>query len=114
MTSVTEKALRDTIVTGALANILNLTTRREFKGACDFSLRAFLCDFLVVLVVSNLLHFVVVSIKPTLFVCCYYFSVISEVIVIVVSLGNIGQFRLLFSFLTGLMKTLIPKKLVWN
>lgn len=48
------------IVTRTLADMLNLNTRREHKGVCDFSVRGFLCDFLLVLVVSSLLYFIVV------------------------------------------------------
>ena len=60
---------------------------------CDFSVGDFLCDFLVAVLVSSLLHFILVSIKPTLFVCCYCFSLSSEFMIIIFFQGNIGQFR---------------------
>ena len=46
---------------------LKSNTRCEDKEVYNFSARVFLCDFLVVLVISSLLHFIAVSIKPTVY-----------------------------------------------
>ena len=45
-----QKTLCDTIVTRALADILNCNTRREHDGVCDFSLRFSLLLFFFILV----------------------------------------------------------------
>ena len=42
----------------------------------------------MILVVATLRHFIVVSIKPPLVICCYCFSVSIAFILIIVSLGN--------------------------
>ena len=64
---------------------------------CDFSVKDFLCDFLVAVLVSSLLHFILVSIKLTVFVCCSCFSFSSEFMIIIIFQGNIGQIRLSIS-----------------
>ena len=46
---VVKRTLHDKVlVTRALADILDLNTRPERKNMCDFSVRKFLCDFIVV------------------------------------------------------------------
>ena len=46
---VVKRTLHDEVlVTRALADILDLNTRLERKGMCDFSVKNFLCDFIVV------------------------------------------------------------------
>ena len=64
---------------------------------CDFSVGHFLCDFLVAVLISSLLHFILVSIKLTVFVCCSCFSLSSEFMIIIVFQGNISQIRLSIS-----------------
>ena len=61
------------IVTRTLAQWRGRVFREVFSG---------------VLLVATLLHFMVVSIKPLLVVCCYRFPVNLEFIVIIFSLGN--------------------------